>query len=176
MDWRELLRNRWTWAGVAGAAGLGAIVWWRRRSTGGAPGGGVGAAAASPAYASGAVGSFDSTGTDVAAWLGQYSGSLDNQFKEFTTAVETRLAAIPAEQTGSGTPAPAPAPPPAQASTYLIPAGANIYDIAYTQGSDLNAIRALNPGLPIKWEWRSGFSEQYGNVPYLSAPTTVRLR
>jgi len=99
MDWRELLHNRWVWAGVAGAAGLGGIVWWRRRGTTPAGGG----AAETPAYASGAVGSFDSTGTDVAGWLGRYSGSLDNQFREFQRSVEQQLAAL---QVGDAPPAP----------------------------------------------------------------------
>lgn len=169
MDWRELLRNRWTWAGVAGAAGLGAIVWWRRRGTAPAGGAGAGAAAGTPAYASGAVGSFDSTGTDVAAWLGQYSGSLDNQFKEFRTSVETRLAGIPAEQTGTGT-----ADPAAQ----LFTAGSDLYQIADSRfgPGGLNTLRTLNPGLDSHIAWLPRPGNQYGNLPVLSSDLTLRLR
>lgn len=91
MNWGELLRNRWVWVGAAGAAGLGAITLLRRRSAGG---GSAGAGASeSPAY-SGGVGGFDSTGTDVAHWLGDYSANLDSQFNEFRTSVEDRLGGL----------------------------------------------------------------------------------
>lgn len=94
MDWRSLLRNRWVWLAGAGAAGLGVVAYLRNR---GKPAGAADAGSDNPAYASGAVGSFDSYGTDVASWLGHYSEALDRQFAEFKTDVLGQLAQLPNE-------------------------------------------------------------------------------
>lgn len=101
MDWRALLHNKWALAGLglAGVAGLYVLIK-RRGAT--APST-ASSSQASPGYsASGAVGGFDSTGTDVAAWLGNYSGFLDNQFAEFKKDVLAGLAQVPTGTTGTG--------------------------------------------------------------------------
>lgn len=102
MDWRALLHNRWVLGGVgvAGAAGL--YVLYRRRSGGG--GSSSTGSQSSPAYSSGGVGTFDSTGTDVASWLGNYSGNLQNQLDEYKQSLVDALAALEHVPTGpSGT-------------------------------------------------------------------------
>jgi len=105
VDWQGLLHNKWALAGVgvAGAAGL--FVFLRRRGAGGASSTPATGAQASPGY-SGGVGQFDSTGTDVANWLGHYSESLDAQFKEFLAQAGAAggPASIPPGPSGTGTP------------------------------------------------------------------------
>ena len=197
-NWRELLHNRWVWLGGAGAAGLGAITWWRRRGTGGT-GGALGAASGSPAYtAAGAVGGFDSTGTDVAHWLGDYSKNLDQQFNEFKGSVEEKLATIPAATAATGTgaptvannPAAAPAAAnPATSSLYLAP-GTNLYQVvdqvrAANPGFSLQQLEALNPGIRNDYYWRAGsgsgpygsaYSALYGKIAYNKTAQTVTIR
>lgn len=91
MNWRALLTNRWALAGVGVAAAAGLYVLYKRRGGGGSGGG---MAQEAPGYAGGGVGSFDSTGTDVAAWLGQYSASLQAQLDEYKREVTDALEAM----------------------------------------------------------------------------------
>ncbi len=188
MDWRSLLTNRWALGGVAVAAGAGGYVLYRKNKTGGSSqsGGGAGAQA-TPSYASGAVGSFDSTGTDVANWLGNYSQNLDNQFKEFQKNVAAQLATIPAAPTGTGgqttannpaTPAPAAAGPAPLPTTLTAPANTNLYNWSQQIEQQYGLTTPLFSVLS-GYRWGSpsqfGADPQYGNVPYFTAPTTVRL-
>jgi LysM repeat protein len=138
VDVQGLLHNRWFLgaAGLSGVAGL--YVLYKRKSAGGSTsqsGGGAGAQA-SPSYASGSVGSFDSTGTDVANWVGQYSGNLDNQFKEFQKNVADQLAAIPTGSTGTGTPTVAnnPAPMAPAEEIYTFRSGDTLAGVASRYG------------------------------------------
>jgi len=85
-----MLRNRWMLAGLGVAAAAGLFVLVRRQRAGGAaPATG---SQASPAYSSGSIGTFDSTGTDVASWLGSYSGNLQNQLDEYKATLTDTLA------------------------------------------------------------------------------------
>lgn len=185
MDVRALIHNRWFLgaAGVAGAAGIYTLYRRRSSSGGGSSGGGAGAQA-TPAYASGSVGGFDSTGTDVAAWLGNYSQNLDNQFKEFTKTVEDRLAAIPAGTNGTGTQTPSNAPQVNLPSSLTVPAGTNLYNWAQqtegqygsliTGGQVFDQIRGQGS---IQWlpAGSLGADPQYGKVPIFSSSTTVTV-
>ncbi|GAA4699778.1 LysM peptidoglycan-binding domain-containing protein [Phytohabitans rumicis] len=95
MDWKALLRNKPALAGLGAAAALGAWTLYQR-SRGDSAGpvddestsGGVGG-----------VGSFDSTGTDVANWLGNYSGSLQTQMDEFLNSIRDELGNMPTNPT-----------------------------------------------------------------------------
>lgn len=85
MDWQELLRNKWMIGGVVVAAGAGLVVLIRKRGSGG---GSVGSGAQeSPAY-SGGVGGFDSSGTDVAHWVGSEMERYDARFAELVRTQE----------------------------------------------------------------------------------------
>lgn len=180
MDVRGLLTNRWFLGavGVAGAAGAYTLI--KRRKSGAAgstsqSGGGQ----SNPAYASGSVGSFDSTGTDVANWLGQYSGNLDNQFKEFQRSVADQLAAIPAGTTGTGTTGTANNPSPAAVpASLLVPAGVNLYGWA----QDIEARYGVSSAVfdQIRSQGHVSFVGAYvpgvGQTPVFDTPTTVTVR
>lgn len=179
MDWAGLLRNRWALAGVGAAALLGGVVWWRRHhGTTASSSTGAGLSTASPGYASGAVGGFDSTGTDVAHWLGEQSGLLQNQFNEFQRNVTDQLAAIPTGTTGTGAPTPASNPAPTLPRTLSAPANTNLYNwsqqIEATYGLTTPVFSKLSG-----YKWGSpaqfGADPRYGNVPYFTVPTTVVL-
>lgn len=90
MDWHQLLRNKWMWAGAAGAAGLGLVALLRRKSTTGST-----LASDTPANAGG-VGSVASaypntSGTDIASWLGSQEGTLAAQNAEFLRQLKSTL-------------------------------------------------------------------------------------
>lgn len=107
MNWRELLRNKKLLAGVGAAAALGAFVWWRGRGRGGPDVAGddttseAGGRIANPGY-------LNTTGTDVAAWLSEYSGGLQSQMDEFLGQLDDRLDPIPTEPTKPPTVTPTP--------------------------------------------------------------------
>jgi len=115
VDWRALLHNRLVLFGVAGAAAVGGLVWWKRR---GASGSAAGASSGSgmsqtPAGYAGGPGSFDSTGTDVASWLGSYSGNLQTQLDQYQGQLTDALANLQqVPTTGGAATSPGPATPP----------------------------------------------------------------
>lgn len=116
MDVRALLHNRWALGGLGVAGAAGAYTLYKRKAAGTKPTT-TGTAQASPGY-SGSVGGFDSTGTDVAHWLGSYSGNLQNQLDAYSGSLSSAVTALQAiganlPAGGTGAPAPTPAPPPA---------------------------------------------------------------
>ena len=103
MDWRSLLHNRW-FLGALGAAGLaGAYVLYKKRGQTDLQAGA--GAQQSPAY-SGGVGGFDSTGTDVAHWLGDQQARWDEQMRQFLDQIQASngVAQVPTGSTSSGLP------------------------------------------------------------------------
>lgn len=85
--------------GLAAAAGVGAYVLIHRKHTTGTTRSDV----TSVAPATGGVATFDSTGTDVANWLGNYSGNLQNQLDAFSQTLHDSLqgaAQVPPQTTG----------------------------------------------------------------------------
>src|SRR2546423_13005496 len=72
MDWQRYLHDPKVLAGGAAAAAVGAyVLYQRKKSTGSSLSNSP--AAAAPASSYGGGGTVSSTGTDVAAWLGNYS-------------------------------------------------------------------------------------------------------
>jgi LysM repeat protein len=124
MDWKSLLRNRKVQiGGLAVAAGAGAFAFYRKRAAGGASS--TDAAAAGDGSTGGAAytpGAFpDTSGTDVAGFLGQYSQQLQTELDQglaaYTQQQTDFLAALghqgvpaPNPTPGGGTPAPKPKP------------------------------------------------------------------
>jgi hypothetical protein len=89
MDFRSLLHNRRVQLGALGAGGAaGLVVYLRRRRAAGA--GAATATTETTGAGAGATGPYtgggfpDTTGTDVASWLGQYTGNLDQELAQFT--------------------------------------------------------------------------------------------
>lgn len=157
MDWRALLHNRWVWIGGAAAGGLGLAMYVKGRK---GPGTGASAtvgAPATPAYAGGSVGGFDSTGTDVAAWLGNYSGNLQNQLDQYHQQLTDSLSALQNVPTSGG------------ASTAYAAAGQDLYGVG-----DLNRIRALNPDIQILWTDPTP-AHPDALTPYLATGTPLRV-
>lgn len=114
MDLKGLLANKKiVWGGVAGAAALGAIAVYRKRgqtSAAAAAGGDSAASGASPsAYV---PGSFpDTSGTDIASYLGDYGGQLQTALTDFLAQQAQQeqdfLAKLPTSgTTGTGPTAP----------------------------------------------------------------------
>lgn len=101
MNWAQLLRNPWVWggAGVAGVAGL-ALYMRGRKGSGSGPSDTP--ASDSPATTPGGIGVYDSTGVDVAHWLGAYSANLDSQFAEFKRDLLEQVGQLPTEDSPSG--------------------------------------------------------------------------
>jgi hypothetical protein len=165
VDWQGLLHNRWVWIGGAGAAGLGALAYVRRKKAGGAGGGAAATvgAQATPAYAGG-VGGFDSTGTDVAAWLGNYSGNLQHQLDAYQQQLTDTLAGMPTGATGTG------AGPSAGGSSMFAAANQNLYELG-----DLNQLRQLNPNLDSLILWADPTPQHPFLTPHLQTGMNLRV-
>jgi hypothetical protein len=95
MDWQALLHNKWMLGGAAVAATAGVVVLVRKKQAGGAN------SSTAPPAAGGGVGGFDSTGTDVAHWVGsemdRYQGQLSQQLADQNAAVQDQLADVIAQ-------------------------------------------------------------------------------
>lgn len=115
-DWRSLARNRWAWAGVGVAVLAGGVVWWRGRRGGelsDSTGSARGPATAAPTY-SGGPGAIDTTGSDIAGWLGQYQAAQQAQLDNYAaqlSAIQDALVAIQQARDNAGTPPVIVAPP-----------------------------------------------------------------
>jgi len=148
MDLQAVLHNKWALGGAAVAGTAGIVVYLRRRAAGGSSSSSSTGAQSSPAY-SGGVGGFDSTGTDVAAQLGQYQANtqviLDQYQKQLTDAL-SGLSQMQPATTGTG---PGPAATPAQAGPRLvsIATGENLYQVAQGWGLNWDQFLAWNPQL-----------------------------
>jgi len=93
MNWRTMLKDKRLWIGVAVAAAVGAgVLWQRKRDTGSTTVSGE-TVATSGAAAGGLAGvsGIDTTGTDIASWMSQYSGSLQRQLDEYGTSLSSTM-------------------------------------------------------------------------------------
>jgi hypothetical protein len=105
VDWQKYLHDPKVLAGGAAAAAVGAYVLYQRKKTTGSTLSGGSPAATAPASSYGGVGTFSSTGTDLASFLGNYSGALQTQLDQYSKQLTDSLSALqqsPAP-TGSGT-------------------------------------------------------------------------
>jgi hypothetical protein len=104
---QELLHNRPALLGLAGAGGLGVFVWYRHRKTGGNAGATAAAAGAgniSSGYSGGMGGTLDTSATDLASYLGDFSSGLNNQLADWLKQLQATQTQQPPESTPSPTP------------------------------------------------------------------------
>lgn len=165
MDLQGLLRDKRVLyvAGIGGAVGLYAL-WQRKKSGGTGPASAAGANTAS-GY-TGVGGTFDSTGTDVAAYLGQFSGQVQNQLDAWTNTLTGALSGMtPPTPTGAppanpsppiwSGPAVSPAPSASHPSFVTVvpftsrnpPWNSTLSGIAGHTGTTVSALLKLNPGI-----------------------------
>lgn len=87
----QALRDKkfWVVGGLGAALGLG--VWYQRKKSGQSAQSTPNPSGTTPVGV-GYTGGFDSTGTDVASWLGNFSGSLQNQLDQFNNQLTGALA------------------------------------------------------------------------------------
>lgn len=128
--------------GLAAAAGVGALALYRRKQT-------TGSTTSSPAVSvapSGATGArYDSTGTDVANWLGNYSGGLQTQLDAYNKQLQDALSGLKKVPTE----APPQATPGAGHTRTMTAAGGLLLSNFLAQtGTTYEQLLALNPGLP----------------------------
>lgn len=112
IDWKAMLHNKplLAAAGVAGAAGVYVLIK-RQQSTGS-----TSAPTAGGSTPSG-IGFPDTTGTDLAQYLGQYGASIQNQLDAYQQQLNDTLTAAGLLQSdGTGT-----APPPSGSRSLLLP-------------------------------------------------------
>ena len=190
VDWGALAHNRWVWAGAAGAAGLGAVAWYRRKKSGPAGAGATPSATSQTAtYTPGGVGYLDSTGTDVAAQLGQYGQAVDQQlaqasqqwqsnFDQFTQTVTNKIAQIPTQ--APTTPASNPSTP---TTSVTVQEGNHVDPLlslvrAYQPSFALSDLQALNPGITIGWANGSGYTSPTtpGAIPIFNVGTSAQVK
>lgn len=80
-------------AGAAGVVGAAVFVMRKKSGASGSSGGDDAATVSAGAGTSGTsysgTGVFDSTGNDIASWLGDYSGSLQNQLNDYAAQLKT---------------------------------------------------------------------------------------
>jgi hypothetical protein len=80
VDLKTALKDKRLLYGVGLAAAAGGAALWTKSKGGGSSSGASGQAATQPTYVG--AGSVDTTGTDVASWLGNYSASLQSQYDQ----------------------------------------------------------------------------------------------
>src|SRR5262245_4619623 len=102
MDWRAMIRNPWLVGGVAVAAGVGLVVAFRRRG-----GAGLEAPAPNQVGYSGGPGGIDTTGTDIAGWLGQYQAAFQSELDTFRADIQAQVDAL-SQLANRGAPEPMP--------------------------------------------------------------------
>jgi LysM domain-containing protein len=135
VDVKAWLRdNKYGVAAAGIGASVGAVVWWRRRQAA-TVGGGVGGSPSSAGYIANPA-NANTTGTDVANWvgqaLGQYSDSLAAYEKSLTDEV-AQLKQIIGQQPGP-TPAPTPAPIPSPGTGTPVPGRRFVRVTPYPKG------------------------------------------
>jgi hypothetical protein len=171
MDWRALLHDkRFQYAGAAAAA-VGGYVLWQRHKTGATGSSTSPYAAAAPTgnpSAAGGIGTFNSTGSDVANWLGNQEGVLQDQQTAFLNQLQNVYN-----------------PPTQGPNTVTVPQGTYLYqwvsqEQAANPGFNFEQLRALNPGIDKSINWKDPGTP--GNVngpdytPYLNQQTAIRVR
>lgn len=88
-DWKALAKNKKAWVGVGAAAALGLFVFYRRRKAAAAGLPGTSTSAAAGGTATGGAGAVaDTTGYDLASFLGNYSQSLQDQLTAGLNAIK----------------------------------------------------------------------------------------
>lgn len=106
-NWRALLRNKkvLAGAGIGAAALVGGIVWYRRQSAGGSAAAGSSAtpSAATVTGSTTGTGYPDTTGTDIAEWLGTQEQNLSTQQQQFLDQLTTTLQGAGTIPTSGGT-------------------------------------------------------------------------
>lgn len=121
---KELLHNKYAVAGLIGAVGLGGFVLYQRKKTTGS----TSTDSTTSAGNSGGVimpGSVDTSGTDIANYLGNYSGQLQNQLDAFAAQQTDFLNKI-GSTSGSTSPTTNPfpgSPKPTASVTHQVTAG-----------------------------------------------------
>lgn len=89
MNLKQLWAQKWFRYGVPVAGGLGLYaLYQRKKSTGSTSTGAV------QQKAAGGVGMFDSTGTDVAHWVGEYAGQTQDQLTKYQTQLTDSVTAF----------------------------------------------------------------------------------
>lgn len=164
-DLKALTKNKPAMIGLAGAAGLGLYVLYKRKQT-------TGSTSSQPTTTAttgtGAVGTFDSSGTDIATWLGNYSGNLQNQLDAYQQQLTDALSGLqqvqPTQPSQPTTPTPTPPfnpPPPPTTNTppashwvtvqkYTSsnpPWNSTLSGIAAHENTTVSNLLKLNPGI-----------------------------
>jgi hypothetical protein len=90
MNLKELWGKKWFRLGVPVAGGLGLVaLYMRKKSTGS-----TSTAPATQQKAAGGVGMFDSTGTDVAHWVGEHDAKMQEQLTTYQTQLTDSVSAF----------------------------------------------------------------------------------
>lgn len=178
MDWQALLHNRWAVGGIVAAAGVGGYVLLTRKKGGSA---GTSDTTTTTAGTTGTA-TLDTSGTDIANWLGQYSGSLQNQLDQGLSAyqqgiqdIQTTLTQLPTStgstSTTSTTPGtsttPTTTPSPSTSAQYVTvakyttkspPWNSTLSGIASHEHTSVSALLKLNPSITNPSVIRTGAS------------------
>lgn len=150
MDWRALIHDRRVQIGAAGAAAVGGYVLLRRKQT-------TGSTLSQPSDTSAGGGTAytfpNTSGTDLASWLGSQEGVLAAQNKDFLDQLANSLGTAgiqPTAPTGTETPPAAPATPvgagQAVSRTTITP-GESLAPVLAFFGMTQQQFESLNPGI-----------------------------
>jgi hypothetical protein len=129
MDIKEIIKKpafKWSAAAV-GVVAL--FVFLRRPATGGLSGSSAVQSPAAGGQAYSGTGRLDTTGSDVASWLGQYSGGLQNQLNEYGRTLTDATSSLALSQ------------------VYSAQGGQRLSDVAAAAGVSVPDLMAINPNL-----------------------------
>jgi hypothetical protein len=104
MDWRALLHNKWFLGAGAAVTGVGGYVLWQRKKTTGSSS--TAADVSGTGTGTGTGSTFDSSGTDLAAALGNFEQAYGNQMDDYQKSLQDildQLKKVPTGGSGGGT-------------------------------------------------------------------------
>lgn len=141
-DLLALAKNKKAWVGVGGAAALGGFVYLRRKKAGAAPAPGTSTGAAAGATAPGGAGAVaDTSGYNMASFLGNYSQSLQDQLTAGLNAIKDTTNAAP--------------------SLFSTAPGESLADVAKATGDTIDQLMQLNP-------WLTSYLKDANQYGYIS--------
>jgi len=172
VDW-SFVRDKRFQVGAVAAVALGGYAFWQKRKAGGTT------ASDTSTVTSGSTtgvnpGYLNTTGTDVASWMGDYSAGLQQQLTDYGKQLTDAVTALQNLQPSPDTPTTPTTLPAVKKVT--VEGGSWLKDVMTNYHVDQDLLFKLNPNIAQSLSWASakGF-DQAGGVQVFGGPTSINV-